>query len=174
MNRWFITIILFVTLAACFLGCEPPPRAVRWGSGNHTFPGGYSVINTYVDKTLDSLIFFDMRLDGFASYSNLTKMERNSYAASFQLQNGNKFDIVRDIETGEMRIDGRTYLIARGPVFLCAVAEGSLEVTQIAADIAGGYVEFYFPHDTVDMLVEENEAVRSFLKTIKTGEKKPK
>ena len=173
MTRKQVLAVLFVALLVSAWGCKPPPRSIRWGTGSWSYRGGYSVVNTYVDQSLDSLIFFNTQSEKFSSFGNFAKKGRNVYEASYRMKGtGYEFRITRDVETGVMEIDGKTFQMAKGPVFLCNIREGSVDVRQVAVDISKGYVEFYFPEAEVDRLIEDNPTVREFVKRCGFSESK--
>ena len=172
MTRRLLIGVWVVLLLACVWGCQPPPKSIRWGSGCKGYRSGYTVVYTYVDETLDALIFFSEPIEGFSSCDGLAGKNRNVYDATYGMEgSGYRFRVTRDVETGVMEIGGRAFQMAAGPVFLCEIGEGGVAVSQVSENIASGYVEFYFPEDAVDKLIEGNPAVMQFVQKLEFRER---
>jgi hypothetical protein len=174
-GRGMLAAVVALALVSMW-SCGPPPRTVKWGTGNKGFRSGYTVVYSSIDKSLDSMVFFDAPMEKFAACDPFAKVQQGVYEAYFKMKDtGFEFTVVRyiDTDTGdEIEINGTTYHLSRGPVFLCTIKGGSLSVEQVQANIAAGYVEFYFPEGQVDKLVEQNAAVGAFAQRCEVEEQR--
>ncbi len=172
MKRKLLAVV-FVMLFAGAWGCPPPAtKSIKWDSGHESFRGGYTVLYTAVNDTLTSLIFLNAGASKFSS-AGFARKAHGVYDVSCNV-GGNAVKITSYVDTGEMDIDGKVYQITQGSVFLCEVTGGGVQVTQIVRDITQGYAEFYFPHDEVNKLIEDNAAAREFAMKCAPAEERPK
>ena len=171
MRKLFVIAVVVAVLAVS--GCPPPAtKSIKWDSGHESFRGGYTVLYTAVNDTLTSLIFLNAGAAEFSS-NGFGRKTHGVYDVTCNVK-GSAVKITCYVNTGEMDISGTVYPLAQGPVFLCEVTGGGVQVTQIARDISQGYAEMYFPHDEVKKLIEDNAAARDFAMKCAPAEEKKK
>jgi hypothetical protein len=157
-----IGVALVIAAGAVLAGCS----GHSWGGGGHSFgearAGGGAVDYTIEHLTCDGRVYFVLAADGCSGAGSgsgptargqLSAVDGRKVAWSCTTQDGT---------SGTVTIDGQTFDLAKGAVFLVSAKENKAKVHQLAVDMSklqGGPVQ-----DKLPALADTEPRIAAFFK----------